>query len=200
MNPSEHRRAREADERVLVRANLSAESRIRDYLRAAELMAARLRARDEDGFRRHLFEAGCVYPAIWDHLDEAAAAARRLGRRLDAFELQRSRRDAYEPGVPLSASESRLDLVRGGRAGSLVTQRRVTIALNPVGLALARRCTIALRAAGAGLDWKREEPRVAAPRASRWTRRATGRARRLIGLATLVAAIALIVVFELAMT
>jgi hypothetical protein len=144
---------------TLVRSVLTADSLMNDYLRAAREMSSRMSANDEEGFRVHLAEANRLYPAIWDQLDQARAAAVADGVPTADYDALRAERDTSTKaaGLEYDASEWEIDVLRSVATVGLAARKRISYELNLRGIELAKRGSNALRAAAPGLDWAGEK-------------------------------------------
>jgi len=144
-------------ETQLVRCVLTAETLIDDYVRAAREMSRRIRSNDEEGFRVHLAEANRLYPAIWEQLDQARAAAAAAGIPTAAYDELKGLHDPNAPGLDYDASEWQIDVLRSIASIGIATRKRISVELNLRGIALGKRAADTFRAAAPDLDWAGEQ-------------------------------------------
>jgi hypothetical protein len=165
---------------VIVRAALTAETLISDYLRAAQEMTRLMSANDEEGFRVHLAEANRLYPAIWDQLEHARTAAHASGRTTPAYDALRGGRDQNATGLEYDATEWQVDVLRSLATTGLAMRKRISVELNLRGIALAKQSVAALRADAPDLDWVGEKRSLDALGDINVTSRNTGTAIKVI--------------------
>jgi hypothetical protein len=92
-----------------------------------------------------------VYPAIWEHLDQAAATTREAGRSLESYAAVRAN-PGLERGAAIADVQERV-VGMEYKLTKTVVKSELTVRHNHEGVALARQAAAALRATWPELDW-----------------------------------------------